>query len=52
MTKKIYELTEGEWTIIGAVWDNERCATPTIHLEPTTLLEVKEKDEHVIISLE
>jgi predicted transcriptional regulator len=24
------ELTEGEWAIIRAVWDNEPCAAPTI----------------------
>ncbi len=30
MTGKRYELTEGEWAIIRAVWDNEPCAAPTI----------------------
>jgi BlaI family penicillinase repressor len=30
MTRKNYELTEGEWAIIRAVWDNEPCAAPTI----------------------
>ncbi|MHC4458442.1 MAG: BlaI/MecI/CopY family transcriptional regulator, partial [Planctomycetota bacterium] len=30
MTKKKYELTEGEWAIIRAVWDNEPCAAPTV----------------------
>ena len=30
MTKKNYELTEGEWTIFQAVWDNEPCAAPTV----------------------
>jgi len=30
MSKRNYELTEGEWSIIGAVWDNEPCAAPTI----------------------
>ena len=30
MAKKKYELTEGEWAIIRAVWDNEPCAAPTI----------------------
>lgn len=25
-----YELTEGEWTIIRAVWANEPCAAPTV----------------------
>jgi len=30
MAKKNYELTEGEWAIIQAVWDNEPCAAPTI----------------------
>ncbi len=29
MTRKL-ELTEGEWAIIQAVWDNEPCAAPTI----------------------
>ncbi len=27
---KNYELTEGEWAIITAVWDNEPCAAPTV----------------------
>ncbi len=30
MAKKSYELTEGEWAIITAVWDNEPCAAPTV----------------------
>ena len=30
MAKKNYELTEGEWAIIAAVWDNEPCAAPTV----------------------
>ena len=30
MAKRNYELTEGEWAIIGAVWDNEPCAAPTV----------------------
>ena len=30
MAKTNYELTEGEWAIIQAVWDNEPCAAPTI----------------------
>ena len=30
MGKKGYELTEGEWTIIQAIWDNEPCAAPTV----------------------
>ena len=30
MTKKNYELTEGEWAIFQAVWDNEPCAAPTV----------------------
>ena len=30
MARKNYELTEGEWAIIRAVWDNEPCAAPTI----------------------
>ena len=25
-----YELTQGEWEIIGAVWENEPCAAPTV----------------------
>ena len=33
MAKKKYELTEGEWAIIGAVWDNEPCAAPTVQEE-------------------
>lgn len=38
MTKKRIELTEGEWMIMQAVWDNEPCAAPTIqeNLEKTT----------------
>jgi BlaI family penicillinase repressor len=27
---KNYELTEGEWAIIQAVWDNEPCAAPVV----------------------
>jgi len=30
MAKKKYELTEGEWAIIRAVWDHEPCAAPTV----------------------
>ncbi len=30
MARKNYELTEGEWAIIRAVWDNEPCAAPTV----------------------
>lgn len=30
MAKKKYELTEAEWAIVRAVWDNEPCAAPTI----------------------
>ena len=30
MAKRNYELTEGEWAIIGAVWENEPCAAPTV----------------------
>ena len=30
MNKKNYELTEGEWAIFQAVWDNEPCAAPTV----------------------
>lgn len=30
MAKKNYELTEAEWVIIQAVWENEPCAAPTI----------------------
>ena len=33
MAKKNYELTEGEWAIIHAVWDNEPCAAPTVQEE-------------------
>jgi predicted transcriptional regulator len=33
MAKKHYELTEGEWAIIQAVWDNEPCAAPTVQEE-------------------
>ncbi|MHC4461940.1 MAG: BlaI/MecI/CopY family transcriptional regulator [Planctomycetota bacterium] len=33
MAKRNYELTEGEWAIIQAVWDNEPCAAPTIQEE-------------------
>jgi len=30
MPKPEIELTEAEWTIIKAVWDNEPCAAPTL----------------------
>jgi len=30
MAKKNIELTEGEWAIIHAVWENEPCAAPTV----------------------
>jgi len=30
MAKKSYQLTEGEWVIIDAVWDNQPCAAPTV----------------------
>ena len=30
MSQPPVELTEAEWTIIKAVWDNEPCAAPTI----------------------
>jgi BlaI family penicillinase repressor len=30
MAKKNYQLTEGEWAIIKAVWENEPCAAPTV----------------------
>lgn len=30
MTKKNLQLTEGEWAIIEAVWDNEPCAAPAV----------------------
>jgi len=30
MAKKNHELTEGEWAIFWAVWDNEPCAAPTV----------------------
>jgi predicted transcriptional regulator len=30
MTKKDYELTEAEWAIFEAVWNNEPCAAPTV----------------------
>ena len=33
MAKKNYQLTEGEWAIIQAVWDNEPCAAPTVQDE-------------------
>jgi len=33
MANKNYELTEGEWAVIQAVWDNEPCAAPTVQEE-------------------
>ena len=30
MAKKRYELTEAEWSIIQAIWDNQPCAAPTV----------------------
>ena len=30
MAKKQYELTEGEWTILATVWENEPCAAPSV----------------------
>jgi predicted transcriptional regulator len=30
MAKKKYELTEGEWAILKAVWAKQPCAAPTI----------------------
>ncbi len=30
MARKICELTEAEWAIIQAVWDNQPCAAPTV----------------------
>ena len=30
MAKNKFELTEAEWSIIQAVWDNEPCAAPTV----------------------
>jgi len=36
MAKKNYELTEGEWAIIQAVWENEPCAAPTVQEELET----------------
>lgn len=38
MAKKRYDLTEAEWDIISAVWENQPCAAPTVteHLEGKT----------------
>ncbi len=33
MTKRNYELTEGEWAIIQVVWEKEPCTAPTIQEE-------------------
>ncbi len=33
MTKKNCVLTEAEWAIIQAVWDNQPCAAPTVREE-------------------
>ena len=30
MPKSPFELTEAEWTVIKAIWDNEPCDAPTI----------------------
>ena len=30
MAKKKYELTEAEWAIVRAVWDNQPCAAPAV----------------------
>ena len=30
MAKADYQLTEGEWAIIRAVWEHEPCAAPTV----------------------
>ena len=30
MAKTSRKLTEGEWAIVRAVWDNEPCAAPTV----------------------
>ena len=30
MAKTRYELTEAEWSIIQAIWDNQPCAAPTV----------------------
>ena len=30
MAKRNYELTEAEWAIMQAVWDNQPCAAPTV----------------------
>src|SRR5258708_4103551 len=30
MPKRTIELTEAEWSIIKAVWENEPCAAPTV----------------------
>ena len=37
MAKKAYELTEGEWVIIQAVWDKQPCAAPTVQEELQSL---------------
>lgn len=38
MAKKRYDLTEAEWDIISAVWENQPCAAPTVteHLQNKT----------------
>ncbi|MHC4740103.1 MAG: BlaI/MecI/CopY family transcriptional regulator [Planctomycetota bacterium] len=33
MGKKQYELTEGEWAILKAVWKKQPCAAPTVQEE-------------------
>jgi predicted transcriptional regulator len=30
MKKKKYDITEGEWAILQAVWDSQPCAAPTV----------------------
>jgi BlaI family penicillinase repressor len=30
MAKKKYDITEGEWAILQAVWDSQPCAAPTV----------------------
>jgi predicted transcriptional regulator len=39
MAKKKYGLTEGEWAIVKAVWDNQPCAAPMVQ----EVLEKKKK---------
>jgi BlaI family penicillinase repressor len=30
MARKKYDITEGEWAILQAVWDSQPCAAPTV----------------------